>query len=170
MNANKQLKVAVVKEIEDKINNSSSVVVANYAGLTVAEFQNLRKELKEFNVDIKVYKNRLFKVAAKNAGFEDINANLVGSNVYAFGNEDAIAPAKVMAKFAKDNSKLELVAGIFEGKAVDKAGIELVATLPSFEEALTMLAMQLMSPVKFIGVGLHQLIEENKLPAEGKSE
>lgn len=165
MNANKQLKASIVQEIETKIKNSSSVAVANYATLTVAEFEDLRRRLAAKNVDIKVYKNRLFKVAAKNAGYEGINEYLTGSNVYAFGNEDSIAPAKIMADFNKDTKKLELVAGIFEEKVQDKAGITVVATLPSYEEALTMLAMQLISPVKFIGVGLHQLVEENKLPA-----
>lgn len=165
MNANKTLKASIVQEIETKIKNSSSVAVANYTGMTVAEFEELRRLLAEKNVDIKVYKNRLFKVAAKNAGYEGLSEHLTGSNVYAFGNDDAIAPAKVMAKFGEDKKKLDLVAGIFEEAVVDKAGLTDVATLPSFEEALTMLAMQLISPVKFIGVGLNQLVEENKLPA-----
>ena len=159
MNANKQAKVNVVKEITDKFNASKSVVVAKYAGLTVSEFQDLRKQMAAKDVEIKVYKNRLVKIAAKEAGFEELNNSLTGANVFAFGMSDDISPAKVLAEFAKNHKVVELVAGTFEGKVIDAQGVNEVATLPTLEEALSMLAMQLISPVKFVGVGLHQLTE-----------
>lgn len=174
MNENKTAKVAIVKEISEKIAKSEGFVVAKYDGLSVKEFQTLRLLLAEKDVDIKVYKNRLFRIAAKDAGFEALSDSLKGANVFAFGMSDDISPAKVLAEFAKDHKALELKSGTFEGKVVDKAGIEEVATLPTLEEALTMLATQLLSPVKFVGVGLHQLIEGDHLGAapaeETKSE
>ena len=163
MNANKQIKVNLVKEITEKLNNSQAIVVADYSGLTVKEFQMLRKSLKEKDVELKVYKNRLFKLAAKEAGIGEIETSLTGANVFAFGMSDDISPAKILAAFAKDHDSLELKAGTFEGKVIDANAVHEVATLPSFEEALTMLATQLLSPVKYVGVGLNQLVEDGHL-------
>lgn len=167
MNANKQAKAAVIKEISTKLESSQAIVVAKYDGLTVKEFQLLRSQLKEKDVELKVYKNRLFKIAAKEAGIGEIETSLTGANVFAFGMSDDISPAKVLAAFAKDHDALELKAGTYEGKVLDAAGVNEVATLPSLEEALTMLATQLLSPVKFVGVGLHQLTEGDHLSANG---
>ena len=169
MNANKQAKVNVVKEISKKIADSKGLVVAKYDGLTVKEFQSLRQQLKENDVELKVYKNRLFKLAAKEAGLSELDPTLTGANVFAFGMSDDISPAKVLAAFAKDHEALELKGGTYEGKVVDATGINEVATLPSLEEALSMLAMQLISPVKFVGVGLNQLVEEGHIKNDGAS-
>ena len=163
MNANKQAKVEVVKEIVNKINKAEGIVVAKYDGLTVSEFQLLRSQLSEKDVELKVYKNRLFKIAAKDAGIEEIQSSLTGQNVFAFGMSDDISPAKVLAAFAKDHEALELKAGTYEGRVIGADEVKEVATLPSLEEALTMLATQLISPVKYVGVGLNQLVEENHL-------
>ncbi len=165
MNENMRVKTEVVKEISGKIEASQSLVVAKYDGLTVKEFQDLRKQLSEKDVELKVYKNRLFKIAAKNANLSELDESLTGANVFAFGMSDDISPAKILAKFAKEHKALELKAGTYEGKVVDTEGINAIALLPSLEEALTILANQLMSPVKFVGVGLHQLTEGDYLNA-----
>lgn len=165
MNTNKQIKNDVVKEITEKLAAAQAVVVAKYDGLTVSEFQDLRKQLREKNVELKVYKNRLFKIAAKGAGLDGIEVALTGANVFAFGMSDDISPAKILASFAKEHQSLELKAGTYEGKVIDAVGVNEVATLPTLEEALTILAMQLLSPIKFIGVGLHQLTEGDYLSA-----
>ena len=77
--------------------------------------------------------------------------------------EDDISPAKVLAKFAKKHEALKLKAGIYEGNVIDSTGVAEVATLPSLEEALTMLATSLLAPVNYIGKGLHLLTTEGKL-------
>ncbi len=163
MNANKQAKVNEVSEIKNKISKSQALVVVEYSGLTVKQFQVLRRELKAQDVELAVYKNRLFKIAATESGLAGLETDLIGQNAFAFGYSDDIAPAKILAKFAKDNEALKLKAGTFEGKVIDAAEVAKVAKLPSFEEALTILAMQLISPVKFIGVGLHQLVTEQRV-------
>ncbi|NQZ65760.1 MAG: 50S ribosomal protein L10 [Mycoplasmatales bacterium] len=170
MNENMKIKTEVVKEISNKINSSQSLVVAKYAGLTVKEFQDLRAQLAEKDVELKVYKNRLFKIAAREANLEELEESLTGANVFAFGMSDDISPAKILANFAKNHKALELKAGTYEGKVLDTDGINSIATLPSFEEALTILANQLMSPVKFIGVGLHQLTEGDFLESSKEKE
>ena len=171
MNANKQVKHNQVKEISEKISSSKAMVVAEYAGLSVKELQALRKDLKAHGVEIKVYKNRLFKIAAKEAGFETLETDLIGPNIYAFGMEDEISPAKVLSQFAKEHEALKLKAGTYEGKVINAAELAVIATLPSYEEALTMLAMSMLAPIKYVGSGLHMLVEEGKLgaaPAEAQ--
>lgn len=167
MNANKREKARIVKEIKTKLQNASALVVIDYQGMTVKQFQTLRKELKTKNIELQVYKNRLFKIAADSAGFKDLNTSLTGQNAYAFGSEDDIAPAKIIAKFAEEfpNNVLEFKSGIFEKKVVDAAELAKIATLPSYEEVLGILARQMISPLKYIAVGLNQLVEEGKIAA-----
>ena len=164
MNAQKQAKVAVVKEVSEKLASSKAMVVAEYAGLSVKELQDLRAQLNAKGVELKVYKNRLFKIAANEAG-HNMDVHLTGPNIYAFGMEDEISPAKVLAEFAKTHEALKLKAGIYEGNVINEAEVKVIATLPSYEEALTMLATSLLAPVNQIGKGLHLLIEEGKLEA-----
>ncbi|MXR06501.1 50S ribosomal protein L10 [Mesomycoplasma hyorhinis] len=165
MNAFRKKKEELVQEIKDLINSSSSLVIAEYRGLTVAEVETLRNELKEAGVFVKVYKNRLFKIASKEAGFGDLEQSLVGPNFFAFGSTDAIAPAKIISKFAKTNPVVVLKGGIFEGKVADAQEMQTVATLPNYEEALTMLASSLLGGLRQLSVGLKMLVDENKINA-----
>jgi len=165
MNANRIAKESQVKEIVEKINASEALVVAEFAGLTVSETQELRSQLKEKGVELKVYKNRLVKLAMEEAGFGEINTELTGPNAFAFGMEDGISPAKVLAEFAKKHEALRIKAGTYEGKVIDLEELKIIATLPSMEEALTMLAMSMLSPIKNVGIGLNILTTEGHLEA-----
>lgn len=162
MNENKKVKVAAVKEVAEKLKASKAVVVAEYAGLTVKEIQELRHHLHESGVELKVYKNRLFKIAANNAG-HNLDKHLVGPNLYAFGMDDEISPAKILVEFSKNHPSLKLKGGIYEGKVIDDQGIAEIASLPSLHEALTMLATSLLAPVSQMGKGLFLLVDEGKL-------
>ncbi|NQZ28960.1 MAG: 50S ribosomal protein L10 [Mycoplasmatales bacterium] len=160
MNALRQAKETQVKEISEKISQSAGLVVAEYHGLTVAELQELRNLSAEKDVELKVYKNRIFKIAAKENGIEAINTELVGPNIFAFGKSDDISPAKVLAEFAKTHDALKLKAGTYEGQVIGLEEVLQVATLPSLEEALTMLATSMMAPLKYISVGMNTLVED----------
>ena len=160
MNANQITKQNVVKEIVEKISKAKSLVVAEYAGLSVKEIQELRNELQDKNSEMKVYKNRLFKIAAKEAGFEKLAEDLVGPNTFAFGFEDEIAPSKVLFNFGKKHKALKIKSGIYEGKVVDEQEITQVAQLPSMEEALAQLAMSMIYPLKNLSIGLNLLSEQ----------
>ena len=110
-------KKAVVTEIADKMKEAQSTVIVEYRGLSVAEVTQLRRELRAENVDFKVYKNSLAQRAAEAAGASELVKDLIGPNAIAFGS-DAVAPARVLAKFAKDHEALVLKSGIVEGKVV----------------------------------------------------
>lgn len=153
-----------VKEIQNKLESSQALVIAEYRGLSVAELTSLRQEAKKEGIDIKVYKNRLFKIAAKNHGINNLDQHLVGPNIFAFGTTDALIAAKVLVKFSKENKLLVPKAGIFEGKVIDAKGVQEVASLPNYEEALTILARSLMSPLQQLSLSLKMFSEkeENK--------
>ncbi|MBQ1477759.1 MAG: 50S ribosomal protein L10 [Erysipelotrichaceae bacterium] len=139
-------KKAVVEEITEKLKGSDGVVVAEYRGLTVAEVSELRRNLREENVELKVYKNTMVKRAVDELGFGDLDETLKGPNAYAF-SKDATAPARVLAKFAKKHDKLVLKSGIVEGKVVDLDTLKELANLPNHDGMLSMLLSCLQAPV-----------------------
>ena len=139
-------KQAVVEEITKKIKDSQSTLVCEYRGLTVAEVTELRRGLREEGVDFKVYKNTMVERACDDCGFEDLKDALKGPNAFAF-SEDATAPARVLAKFAKKHKALVLKKGIVEGKVVNEETIKELSLLPNRDGMLSMLLSCLQSPV-----------------------
>ncbi|HHU52419.1 MAG TPA: 50S ribosomal protein L10, partial [Firmicutes bacterium] len=99
-------KEAAVAEIQKKLSSSQSVILTDYRGLNVQEVTELRKKLREVGVEFKVVKNTLTKLAAKNAAIEGLDDLMEGPIALAFGYDDPVAPAKVLAEFAKDHQSL----------------------------------------------------------------
>ena len=139
-------KKGVVAEIGGKFSNSSSTVVAEYRGLTVAEISELRNSLRAEGGEMKVYKNTLAAKAAEDHGFGELKGILTGPNAMAFG-KDETAAARVMAKFAKKHKALILKGGIVEGKVVDDKTINELSALPNREGMLSMLLSVMNAPL-----------------------
>ena len=139
-------KQAIVTEISDRMKSSDSTVVCEYRGLSVAEVTELRRNLRAEGVEFKVYKNTMVERACDECGYEDLKDALSGPNAFAF-SEDATAPARVLAKFAKKHNALVLKKGIVEGKVVDEATIKELSLLPNRDGMLSMLLSCLQSPV-----------------------
>mgnify|MGYP001115046216 CR=1 FL=1 len=123
-------KKALVSEIADKMKNAESAVVVEYRGLTVAEMTELRRNLRAEDVEFKVYKNAMAQRAAESIGADGLKEVLVGPNAIAFG-KDAVAPARVLAKFAKTHEALVLKSGIVEGNVVGVETIQKLSSLPN---------------------------------------
>lgn len=140
-------KKAIVEEIAAKMKESQSTVIVEYRGLTVAEVTQLRRDLRSEGVEFKVYKNSMAQRAAELAGAGDLAKDLIGPNAIAFGG-DAVAPARVLAKFAKKHDKLVLKSGIVEGKVVGVDTINTLSSLPNREGMISMLLSCLQSPVR----------------------
>ncbi len=140
-------KKAIVSEITEKLKESESAVIVEYRGLTVKEVTELRRALRDENVEMKVYKNKLSQRAATEAGFEELCENLTGPNALVF-SKDATAPARVLSKFAKTHDKLILKAGTVEGKVVDLETLKTISALPNREGMISMLLSCLQSPVR----------------------
>lgn len=157
-------KKAVVTEIADKMKEAQSTVIVEYRGLSVAEVTQLRRELRAENIDFKVYKNSLAQRAAEAAGASELVKDLIGPNAIAFGN-DAVAPARVLAKFAKDHEALVLKSGIVEGKVVGLDTIQKLSVLPNREGMIAKFMGCLQSPVRKFAVALNA-VKEQKESAE----
>ena len=122
-----------VDEIKEKIQKSQSVVLVDYRGLNVEQLTDLRSKYRDAGVDYKVYKNTMMRFAFKDLGLEDFNEYLKGPSAVAFGYDDPVNAAKITSEFMKDNDKLEIKAGIVDGKVIDMAGVNALAKLPSKE-------------------------------------
>ena len=138
-------KKEVVANLVDKFNTSKSVVVVEYRGLTVSEISELRKQLREVNASLSVYKNTLVQKANDSLGHEELDQYLTGSNVFC---SDVIAGPKVLAKFAKKNKKLGIKAGLIEGTVMDADGVKEVAKLPGREGLISMFLSCLQAPIR----------------------
>lgn len=143
-----QSKIGLVDEIKEKIESAHSIVLVNYRGLTVEAATELRKKLRENGVDYKVYKNTMMKRAFNDLGHDGLDEYLAGPSAIAFGLEDAVAPAKVIAEFAKDNEAIEIKAGIVDGKVIDVKGVEALAKLPSKEVLIAQVLGGLNAPIQ----------------------
>lgn len=142
----------VVNEISDKIKNSSSVVWFEYQGLTVSETNELRRLLRETDSDFKVYKNTLVTRALKDLEIE-LNETLEGPKAIAFG-KDAVAPIKTLSDFSKKHQALELKVGIVDGEVANIDTLKQLATIPSREGLLTMVASGMLGIVRDFAICL----------------
>lgn len=140
-------KEAEVKRIEDELKNSASVVFAEFRGLDVHESQELRKQLSENQVQYKVIKNTLARIAVRNLKMEEVEEFLIGPTALATAVEDIIAPAKVLHGFAKEHESLKIKGGILEGEVIDVQKVRTLAVLPSEDELLANLVGSLNGPI-----------------------
>jgi len=149
-------KESLVAELAELFASAKGAVGATYDGLTVQDMQALRAQAREQGVTIKVVKNRLVRVAlSQNDKFKNADTSLLaGQLVYAFSSADEIAPAQVLAKFAKDRSSMQLVAGFDgDGNALDTATVKALADLPTKEQLQGQLVSVLAAPLtQFLGV------------------
>lgn len=155
-------KVQAINEIATKFRESQSTVVADYRGLTVAQVTELRKQLREAGVEFKVYKNSLTRLATAQENLTELDEQLTGPNAIAFSKDDVIAPAKVLAEFAKKNEKLEIKGGVIEGKVVGAEQIKALAALPSREGLLSMLLSVLQAPVRNFALAVKAVADQKE--------
>ena len=125
----------VVAELDKVFAESGSVVVCHYAGLTVAQMQDLRLQMKEAGGKVRVAKNTLAKIALDGKPNEGLKKHLVGQTVLAYA-EDPVAPAKVVEAYAKKNDKLVIIGGAMGAEVMDAEGVRALAKMPSREEVL----------------------------------
>lgn len=128
-------KEKVVEELGQIFESSGVVVVAHYAGLTVADMQDLRARARDAGGAVRVAKNRLAKIALKDKPCESMADLLTGMTVLTY-SEDPVAAAKVAEDFAKTNKKFEILGGAMGENALDRAGVEAVSKMPSREELI----------------------------------
>ena len=161
-----EVKKPIVEEISSIIDGAQCVLLVNYSGLTVEQDTVLRKELRESGVQYKVYKNRMMNLAFQGTACESLCKHLEGTNALAVSATDATAPARIMAKYAKQFPKLELVAGVVEGNYNDQAAMQAIADIPSREILLGRLLGSMQSPVANFARVIKQIAEKDGEVAE----
>ncbi len=145
------------KEVESllqKLQQSRGGALVSYEKLSVADLTNLRKELREAGVSLTMIKKRLLKIVLEKASLDSEKLDLSDKNVsLALSSDDEVAPAKILAKFAKQHETLELRGGILDNQIIDSEQIKALAKIPSREELLAKLVGSLSSPMSgLVGV------------------
>lgn len=134
-----------VADLNEVFNNTGSVVVAHYAGLTVAQMNDLRSKMRGAGGTVKVAKNRLAKIALQGTPSESIQALFEGQTLIAYSDDPVVAP-KVANDFAKANDKLVILGGAMGETALDSDGVKALASLPSLDELRAKLVGMISTP------------------------
>lgn len=164
-----QSKIAQVNEVADRFAKCGSSVVVEYRGLTVDEVTELRRALREENVELKVLKNNISARAAEQAGFGGLAEYLTGPNAIAI-SDDSVAPSRVLVKFAKKHPKLVVKGGLVDKGVVDPDGIKALSALPNKEGMISMLLGCLQSPVIKFACAVKAIAEKDNETTETVAE
>lgn len=142
-----EAKKAAVTALTKKIKESTTTVIVEYRGLSVARLSDLRRQLKAVDASLTVYKNTLFAKAAAGAGVKGLEPALTGANAFVFAKSVVEAP-KVLAKFARKNPELVLKAGHIENRIVDEKDLKEISRLPGREGLIAMFLSCLQAPIR----------------------
>ena len=141
----------MIDEIKEKLDGAEAAILVDYMGITVAQADELRKILRENDVDYTVYKNTLMKRAIAGTEFEPLGDAMKGPSAIAISKTDATAPGRILKKAIKDFNKMEFKASVIEGTFYDKDGTEQIASIPSRDELIAKFMGSIQSPVgKFV--------------------
>ena len=159
-------KQAIVAELTEKIQKATAGEIVDYKGITVEADTALRKECRENSVDYAVVKNTLLRFAFNNTGLNELDDLLNGTTSLALC-DDPVAPARVMANYAKKlDGKFEIKGGFMDGKAVDLATINSLASIPALPVLQAQVLGTMLAPITGLAVVLKQIAEKNGAPAE----
>jgi len=160
LSPSQQAKREVVEQIKEQINNSQSFVVIDYKGLTVAQDTEFRAEFRKNGVEYKVLKNTLFRKALNELGYTEFDEALNGPSAFAFGTDDAVAPAKVAADAIAKYKAMEIKCGMFDKQYADAATCNAMSKVPNREVLLGMLVSVLSAPMRGLAVALNAIAEK----------
>ena len=143
-------KQSTISDIKDRFARMTSAVFVDFNGLDVASVTKLRDELRNAEVEYKVVKNTLTRLAVKGESYaDDLSETLTGMTAIAWSYEDPSAAAKVLKAFRKTNEKLTIKAGLIDGKVIDGAGVEnTLATMPGKDELRAKLLATMQAPAQ----------------------
>ena len=174
MALNLSQKQEVVAELADVAAKAHSLVAAEYAGTTVSQMTAMRKKARETGVYLKVVKNTLAVRAVAGTEFEVVQDKLVGPLLYAFSTEEPGAAGRLIKEFSKGNDKLVAKVVSVEGKLLPAAHVDVLASLPTREQALSMLARVLAEPAAMFARAVKAVADQqgggDAAPAEAEAE
>ncbi|MBS3916822.1 MAG: 50S ribosomal protein L10 [Sulfuritalea sp.] len=164
MGLNLDSKKAIVAEVSAQVANAQTIVVAEYRGIAVGDLTQLRSRARQSGVYLRVLRNTLARRAVAGTAFSVLAEQLTGPLIYSISS-DPVAAAKVLHDFAKGNDKLVLKAGAYAGKALDKAGVQALASIPSRDELLAKLLGVMQAPVSGFAIALGALARQREAAA-----
>lgn len=153
-----EAKKAQVAELVEALKTATTGVLVDYRGLTVEEDTKLRNDLRAAGVKYFVVKNTLLRLAANQVGLEELDSILHGPTALAV-SEDAVAPAKVLSDFAKDNEKMEIKSGFMDGKVMTLDEVKTLAKTPSKETLIAKMMGSLNSPISGLARLLSTIVD-----------
>jgi len=168
MALNLSQKQEVVAELADVASKAHSLVAAEYAGITVAQMTAMRKKARETGVYLRVVKNTLASRAVAGTEYECVTDALVGPLLYAFSTEEPGAAGRLIKEFAKGNDKLQAKVVAMGGKLL--ADLDVLATLPTRDQALSMLLSVLAEPATRVARVLQAIVDQQQAPVEQQPE
>ena len=148
-----------VNQLASQMHESKSYILCEYAGLTVAQMEELRKLLRKEGCLLKVATNNTIKRASGKNGFEELN-DTEGPCCLVFSNNESVDGPRIVSTFAKKNKKLVIKDGVVDGKYYDVEGIKVISSLPTKQTLIAMVAGGLYQPIQQLALGLHQLAEK----------
>lgn len=159
-------KQAVVAALTEKLQNAAAGVIVDYKGITVAEDTTLRTQCRENNIDYAVVKNTLLRFAFNNTGLNDLDDLLNGTTSLALA-DDPVAPARVMADYAKKlDGKFEIKGGFMDGKVVSLETVNALAAIPALPVLQAQVLGTMLAPISALACVLKQIAEKQGAPAE----
>ena len=159
-------KKTVVDALSEKIQNATSAVFVDYKGITVAQDTELRNQFRAAGVEYAVVKNTLLRFAFNNTGLNDLDDLLNGTTSLALA-DDPVAPARVMADYAKKlDGKFEIKGGFMDGKVVSLETVNALAAIPALPVLQAQVLGTMLAPITGLAVVLKQIAEKNGAPAE----
>lgn len=147
MALNLESKKVIVDQVGTTASNALSLIIADARGVNVTDMTILREKAREQNIEIRVVRNTLAKLAFKGTDFECVSEVLTGPSLFGFSMEDPGAAARLFKEFAKDNDKFEVKALSISGQLLDTGQIDVLAKLPTLEQALGQLACVTLAPI-----------------------
>ncbi|CAK8054380.1 50S ribosomal protein L10 [Eupransor demetentiae] len=161
------LKAKKVEAVADQFKNATSAVIINMRGLSVADSTELRHQLREEGVLLEVIKNKVLVRAAEKAGYAELNDLFKGPSAVAFSDEDAVAPARILKKFADESDAVEIKGGVVDGSIASLDDIAKYASLPSHDGLLGQLMAELQYPIRTFAYAVNALREKKEAEGEG---
>ncbi len=151
-----EAKVAAVEELREILKGASSIYLTDFTGMPVDMMSDLRRKCREADVEYRVVKDSLTRLAAKDAGVEQVAEFIEGPTALALGHSDQLAPARVLSQFAKEHKLPRLRAALVEGKMFNEEQVKTLAALPSRDVLLAQFAAGVMWPLNGVAGALNQ--------------
>ena len=164
-------KQAIVAALTEKVQNAAAGVLVDYMGITVAEDTALRAKCRENDIEYTVIKNTLLRFAFNNCGLNELDDQLNGTTSLAICASDPVAPARVIAEFAKKlNGKFEVKGGFMDGKVVSMDTVNALASIPALPVLQAQVLGTMLAPISALACVIKQIAEKQGAPAEAAAE